>query len=88
MTLPLQIIRQDIIKMQVDAIVNSAHPHAAIGYGVDSRIHDAAGPLLFKAREQIGSIPVSKAFMTEGYKLMAKHVIHTVGPNYYRNRWD
>ena len=84
--MPLQIIRQDIIKMQVDAIVNSAHPHAAIGYGVDSRIHDAAGPMLFKAREQIGSIPVSKAFMTEGYKLMAKNVIHTVGPNYYRNQ--
>jgi O-acetyl-ADP-ribose deacetylase (regulator of RNase III) len=45
--MPLKIIRQDIIKMKVDAIVNSAHPMVSIGYGVDSRIHDSAGPILF-----------------------------------------
>ena len=83
--MPLKIIRQDIIKMKVDAIVNSAHPMVSIGYGVDSRIHDSAGPLLFEARKKIGTIEVSKAFITPGYKLMAKYVIHTVGPNYYRN---
>ena len=82
----LKIIRHDIIKMRVDAVVNSAHPHAAIGYGVDSRIHDAAGPMLFKARQKIGSILVSQAFITSGYRLTAKYVIHTVGPNYYRNK--
>jgi O-acetyl-ADP-ribose deacetylase (regulator of RNase III) len=83
--MPLKIIRQDIIKMKVDAIVNSAHPSVSIGYGVDSRIHDFAGPLLFEARKKIGNISVSKAFITPGYKLMSKYVIHTVGPNYYRN---
>ena len=83
--MPLKIIRQDIIKMKVDAIVNSAHPSVSIGYGVDSRIHDSAGPLLFEARKKIGTIDVSKAFITPGYKLMSKYVIHTVGPNYYRN---
>lgn len=78
--MPFEIVRNDIAKMDVDAIVNSANPHVLIGAGVDSAIHKAAGPKLFKARQLIGDIPVGMAVATPAFKLQADYVIHTVGP--------
>ena len=52
--MPFEIVRNDIVKMQVDAVVNSANPHPVVGTGVDTAIHNAAGPELLKAREEIG----------------------------------
>lgn len=81
--MPLLILRQDIVYMNVDAIVSSVSQEPYLGVGVHSRIHDVAGPSLFLARQQLGSINVSEAFITPGYQLLAKYVIHTHAPNYY-----
>ena len=78
--MPFQIIRNDITKLEVDAIVNTANPHPTVGPGVDSAIHEKAGPQLLKARQKIGSIARGQAAITKGYDLPAKYVIHTVGP--------
>lgn len=58
--MPFEIVRNDITKMRVDAIVNSANPLVAIGRGVDSAIHTAAGPELLEARKEIGDISNSR----------------------------
>jgi O-acetyl-ADP-ribose deacetylase (regulator of RNase III) len=81
--MPFTIIRNDITKVSVDAIVNTANPKPVVGLGTDSMIHAAAGPELLAAREKIGSIPVGSAAITPAYALKAKYVIHTVGP-----AWD
>lgn len=78
--MPFEIIRQDIVRMQVDAIVDSAHPTVGVGGGVDAAIHAAAGPELLEARRAIGPIATGEAFITPGFRLSARHVIHTVGP--------
>lgn len=78
--MPFTIVRNDITHMQVDAIVNTANPKPVIGSGVDAGIHQAAGPELLAAREQIGWIGVGEAAVTPGFGLPAKYVIHTVGP--------
>lgn len=78
--MPFQIVRNDITLMQVDAIVNTANPQPVIGYGVDSGIHQKAGPRLLEARQRIGRIRVGEAAVTPGYDLAAKYVIHTVAP--------
>ena len=78
--MPFEIVRNDIVNMQVDAIVNTANPLPRIGLGVDSAIHEKAGPKLPAARQKIGDIPVGHAAITPGYDLPAKYVIHTVGP--------
>ncbi len=78
--MPLEIVRNDITNMQVDVIVNSANPRAIVGGGVDRAIHKAAGPELLLARQKIGDIATGQAFITPGYNLPAKYVIHTVGP--------
>lgn len=78
--MPFQIIRNDLTKMQVDAIVNTTNPNPSVGYGVDMGIHQAAGPDLLIARKTLGTIPVGGAGITNGYNLPAKHVIHTVCP--------
>jgi O-acetyl-ADP-ribose deacetylase len=81
--MPLLILRQDIVYMNVDAIVSSVSQEPYLGVGVHSRIHDVAGPHLFLARQKLGSINVSEAFITPGYQLLANYVIHTHAPNYY-----
>ncbi len=53
--MPFEIVRNDIINMRVDAIVNSANPRAVVGLGTDSSIHEKAGPELLAARQKIGS---------------------------------
>ena len=78
--MPLEIVRNDITTMNVDVIVNSAHPTPEVGGGVDYAIHRAAGPELIAARKKIGDIATGTAFITPGFKLPAKYVVHTVGP--------
>lgn len=78
--MPFEIVRNDIVNMQVDAIVNTANPAPVIGYGVDAGIHQKAGHRLLEARQKIGNIKVGKSEITPGFELDAKYVIHTVGP--------
>lgn len=78
--MPFEIVRNDIVKMQVDAIVNTANPYPEIGSGVDTAIHTAAGLELLKARKLIGNIARGDAAITPAFDLTAKYVIHTVGP--------
>ena len=78
--MPFEIVRNDIVKMEVDAIVNTANPKPVVGTGVDTAIHKAAGPELLKAREAIGELKVCEAVATPAFDLPAKYVIHVVGP--------
>ncbi len=78
--MPFEIVRNDIVNMQVDAIVNTANPQPIVGYGVDAGIHGKAGPALLAAREKIGRIAAGEVAVTPGFALDAKFVIHAVGP--------
>ena len=78
--MPFEIVRNDITKMSVDAIVNTANPKPVIGSGTDTAVHKKAGPELLKARQCIGHIEPGHAAITPAYNLDAKYVIHTVGP--------
>ena len=78
--MPFEIVRNDITNMRVDAIVNTANPRPVIGLGVDSAIHEKAGPQLLAARQEIGDISCGCAAITPAFQLNAQYVIHTVGP--------
>lgn len=78
--MPFEIVRNDITNMKVDAIVNAADPRPVIGYGVDTGVHQKAGPQLIVARKAIGEIPFGDAAITPAFDLDAKYVIHTVSP--------
>ena len=79
--MPLHIIRNNIVNMDCDAIVNTANPHPQIGAGTDSAVYAAAGEKrLMSARQKIGEIAPGRAAVTSGYALKARYIIHTVGP--------
>lgn len=82
--MPFKIVRNDITKMDTEAIVNTANDQPTVGTGCDYAVYQAAGfdALLSYRREHIGAVPEGEAFITPGFDLLAKYIIHAVSPFY------
>ena len=82
--MPLRIVRNDIVKMTTDAIVNTANDHVVVGTGCDGAVYRAAGydELLNYRREYIGFVEEGGAFITPGFGLNARYIIHAVSPRF------
>ena len=79
--MPLKIVRNDITKMEVDAVVNTASASVHVGPGCDQAIYDAAGyDLLLNERRKIGEVAEGEAFITDAFNLPCKKIIHAVSP--------
>ena len=82
--MPFRIVRNDITKMDTEAIVNTANEHVTVGTGCDTAVYEAAGKdeLLAYRKEHIGDIKEGEVFITPGFNLKAKYIIHAVSPLY------
>ena len=82
--MPFKIVRNDITQMQTEAIVNTANDRPTVGTGCDYAVYKAAGyeELLSYREEKIGFVKEGDVFITPGFKLKAKYIIHAVGPRW------